>query len=175
MDLITRDRISATEEPRWYMPAGVSGWEPERTVYTSWDVEKQLENREEWEAAQFHAHRSAPIAMSDEDATHGLEVDPANRRDPGEVDREARECATLYARQAAGRLPWMHRKTYRWFKDLERRDALRRRQRQAIIGLLRQLGRDPKSDAVVAWVTSEGYDSALAKLAAAAQRQGVAA
>lgn len=181
MDLITRDRISPTEEPRWYMPDGVSGWEPERTVFTSWDEEKQRENREEWETAQFNAHRAAPIALSAEDVKvaddehGGYEVDPAATRDPGEVDRERREVSTLYARLAVGRLPWMAPATFRWFNDILRRDALRKRQRTAIIGLLRRLGRDPMSPAVVDWVTSNGYDAALAKLAAAAQRQGVAA
>lgn len=76
--------------------------------------------------------------------------------------------------RAAG-LPWMDRRTYKWFRESERRYELRKRQRAAVIRLIRQLGQDPHEPKIAAWVTSRGYEAAMLTLARRVAREGVSA
>lgn len=76
--------------------------------------------------------------------------------------------------RAAG-LPWMDKRTYKWFRESERRYELRKRQRAAVIRLIRQLGQDPHEPKIAAWVQDRGYEAAMLSLARRAAREGVSA
>lgn len=162
-DVVTRRSLMPVDS-LYHMPAAAPDFDDSRTVYTSLDPEKQAENREAWEAEQHRLYRSSALPLMDSDGERGYIVDETFKRSDKAVEDEAVGVEFEYRRRSQGRQPWMAPKTYRWVMDLERQRQLKQRQRSAIVGLIRELGADPKAPEVAAWVNEVGYETALAKL-----------
>lgn len=131
-----------------------------RDVLTSFDPEKQAENREANDEDEFRIARASVLPLSDDDAEHGGQiVDDTHRRSSKAIRDEAVGVEFEYQRRSQGREPWMPKKTFAWVRKLDEQ-----RKRQAIIGLIETLGADPRDPEVARWVKDQGYTNALAKL-----------